>query len=134
MRPAGRKVCRYISVPAIGRRGVSGAFAKVRRVRSGALGPFPFALGVVRFGPFQCAVGFVRLRSVHSRSPCGTYDSFVCVQSILVRPGCRRSRWRMFGQSRSPLGASSLFLCVWSIPVHGVVHSGALGPLPFPLG
>ena len=40
----------------------------------------------------------------------------------------------MFGQSRSPLGASSLFLCIWSIPVHGVVHSGALGRLPCPLG
>ena len=56
MCPGGRRLCRYISVRPIGRRGLSGAFAKIRRVRS--LGPFPFAPGDVRFGPFQCTVGF----------------------------------------------------------------------------
>ena len=39
----------------------------VRRVRSGAL------------GPFLCALGVVRLRSVHSRAPWG------CVHSVPVR-------------------------------------------------
>ena len=54
-----------------------------RQVRSGNFGSFPCALGVScslgAFGPFPCALGvfgFVRVRSVHSRSPLRSSGSF----------------------------------------------------------
>ena len=78
-----------------------------RWLRSFAFGPF--TLGVVgsvhsragRFvricaiGPFLCAlgvVGFVCVRSVHSRAPWGSSCTFECGRSILVRPAGRRVR------------------------------------------
>ena len=93
------------------------------QVRSGTLGPFPCTLGVVRciqsipvltgggqvrWCRFPCTlrvVGFVSVRSVHSRAPwwssglfvcsifctsCGSSGSLVCVLSIPVRHGGRR--------------------------------------------
>ena len=90
-----------------------------RRVHTGALGPFPCALGVV---------GFVPVRSVHSRAPCGSSGSFGYVRSIPVRPRVRPGAFRAFPHvlvvagvvwvrlvhSSAPWGS---FGCVRSIPV-----------------
>ena len=54
-----------------------------RFVRICAIGPFPCALGVV---------GFVCVRSVHSRAPWGSSCTFECGRSIPVRPAGRRVR------------------------------------------
>ena len=85
---------------------------KGRRVPSCALGPFPFALG------------FVQVRSVHSRA----HRIFVgCVRSIPVRPRFIRVR-REERRPRSvhlcaPFGSSGAFGCVRSIPVRRRVVS-----------
>ena len=100
-----------------------------RRVLSGALGPFPCALGVVRM---------VCVRSVHSRTPWGSLLSIGSVRSIPVLPGGRRVRSCAFGLFSAHWGS---FWCVRSIPVrpgyrrvhsvhfvHPGVSSGAFVP------
>ena len=79
-------------------------------------------------------VGFVRVRSVHSRAPLVTSGSIVGVRSIAVHPGCRSG---LFDPFTCSWGSSGSFGCVPSIPVllrDCPVPSGAFTPFPFSLG
>ena len=89
------------------------------RVCSGAFGPFPSALVVV---------GFVQVRSVHSRAPCGSAVSYGCVRSIPVQSGSGRIRSGVFGPFPSALGVVVL------VRVRSVVRqvsSGSIVCFPF---
>ena len=90
-----------------------------RRVRSCALGPFTFTLGLVR------------VRSVHSRRH---WVIVACVWSIPSRPGGDRDRSRAF----CPFPCAFGFIgCVQSINIYPVgrrLRSDAFGPFPYALG
>ena len=99
------------------------------RVLSGAFGSFPLSGAVVRlvfiaFGPFPCAlvVWFVRVSSVHSRTPLSSLGSFGCFRYIHVRHGNShfRNPWRSSGSFGSLRPISDL-------PIGYRVHSGAFG-------
>ena len=82
------------------------------RVRSGAFGPSPYALGILHF---------VRVRSVHCRAPLLWLVTFGSVRSIPELPGGRQVRSGAFGPFPSPLACRR-------------VSSGAFGAFPCSLG
>ena len=88
-------------------------------VRAGAFGLFPCSMG---------GIGFVRVRLVDSNEP---WVSFVCVRSILVRPGDRSVR---SVHSRVPWGSLGCVRSINSRDVGGRFCSGDFGPFPYALG
>ena len=103
--PASFGYVRYIALGVVGCSGYIQLRPGERRVRLGALGPFPCALLVV---------GFVGVHSVHSRVPCGSYCSFVCHSRAPLRSSVR---WCAFGPFTCALGVVGSFAFVRSIPV-----------------
>ena len=93
VRPGSRRVCTVHS--------------RAQLVSLDGFGPFPFALGVVGFVGVRSVhsrapwvVGLVGVHSVHSPAPRELSGSFVCVRSILVRPGVRSVLWSLPVRSR----------------------------------
>ena len=85
----------------------------VRRVRSGAFAPFRAPWGSLGcIGSIPLCPTYRRVRSVHSRAPSGSSDSFVCILFIPVRPADRRALSRVLSAHyRAPWCAFGQFRC-----------------------
>ena len=67
--------------------------------------------------PFPCALGIVRVLSVHSRAHCQLSGSLMCFQSIHVHPGGRSGLSGTFGLFSCSLEFVGFVRVRWSIPV-----------------